>query len=148
MGQNVFIILIYLPLALLIIILFFNILIGLKYMKLWRKITVEYPKLENKMLAFRRFQNPYGFVPFAHPDYIIPIIKRFFLLESFSKSKTQKFYKMFYQIGSVKQIKDKEISKDLEFIITKSPVRDILVSIFFILLIIMFIIGIVYSFSQ
>ena len=149
MEQKLFIILLIFPsISLLLIILIFNLLIGLKRIRLWRKMIVRYPKLESKMLTFKPYQNPYGFILILHSDYFFRIIRRYLLFESFSKSKTKDFYKKFYQTGSIKKIKDEEINKDLEFIVNKSSIRDILVTIFLILFIIMFIIGIAYSFSQ
>ena len=138
----------FLSISFLFIILILNLIIGLKHIRLWRKITVRYPKLENKMLAFRPYKNPYGFIPILHKEYFFPIIRRYLLLESFSKTKTEKFYKEFYRTDLVKEIKDKEINKNLKLILKASPVRDILTSVFFVLFIIMFIIGIYYSFSQ
>ena len=133
MEQNLFIILLIFPsISLLLIILIFNLLIGLKHIRLWHKVTVRYPKLESKMLAFKPYQNSYGFIPILHSNYFFRIIRRYFLFESFSKSKTRDFYKKFYQTDSIKKIKDKEINEDLEFIVNKSPIRDILVTIFFI----------------
>ena len=73
MVKNLFIIILipYVFIFLLLTILLFNFLIGLKYIRLWRKITVEYPKLESKMLVFRRYQNIYGLVPILHSDYLL-----------------------------------------------------------------------------
>ena len=100
------------------------------------------------MLAFRALQNPYGFIPILHRDYFMPILKRYFLFESFSKTKTQEFYKNFYQTDLIKKAKNKEINEDMNFIISKAPIRDKLVSIFYITFILTIIIGIFYSFLQ
>ena len=130
---------------LIVVILIFNLLISIKYKKLF-DILVKYPKLEKEMLAFRRFHNPYGFVPFAHSDYIIPIIKRFFLLEAFSKTKTKEFYKKFYRYDSIEKINNKEIKKNIDFILKYAPISDILGTIFFMLFVLNVIVGIAYSF--
>ena len=60
-------------LFLIVFILVLNLVIRMKYLKIF-DIIVKYPKLEKEMLIFRRFRNPYGFIPFAHPDYFIPIV--------------------------------------------------------------------------
>ena len=131
MEPKIFIIsLIFILIFLLSIILIFNLIIWLNHIRLWRKITVRYPKIENEMLAFRPYKNNYIFIPIFQREYFSPIIRRHLLLESFSKVKTEKFYKKFYQSGLIKKIKDKEINKNLKLIFNISPVRDILTSIF------------------
>ena len=132
--------------SLILLILAFNLLIAIRYKKLFDSM-VKYPDLEKKMLAFKRFENPYGFIPFAHPDYFIPIVKRFFLLESFSKTKTQEFYKKFYRYDLIEKIKDKELKINMDFILKYSPIKDILVGIFFIGFILGIFIGVIYLFS-
>ena len=128
------------------IIIVFNLIIGMKYKKLF-DIMVKYPKLDSKMLAFKPFQNTYGFMPFVHPDYFIPILKRFFLLEAFSKTKTKDFYKKFYRYDLIEKIKDKDLRKNMDFILKYAPVRDVLWGLFFVSFVFIVIIGIIYSFS-
>lgn len=147
MEQNLFATILALgALSLFLLIMFFNTIIRQKYLNLWRKITVEYPKLEKKMLAFRPYQNPYGFMPILHSDYLLPIVKRFFSLESFSKTKTKDFYKKFYRYDLIDKINDKDLRKNMDFILKYAPIRDILVAIFFTFFIFSIIIGIIYSF--
>ena len=132
-------------LFLIVFILVLNLVIRMKYLKIF-DIIVKYPKLEKEMLIFRRFRNPYGFIPFAHPDYFIPIVKRFFLLESFSKTKTKDFYKKFYRYDLIEKINDKDLRKNMDFILKYAPIRDILWGIFFVAFVLSIIIGIIYSF--
>ena len=135
-----------LVMALIILILFFNLTIAIKYKKLF-DILVKYPKIEKGMLAFKPFENTYGFIPILHSDYFGPIAKRFFLLESFSKTKTENFYKKFYRYDLLEKTNDKEIKKSIDFILKHAPIRDILGAIIFILFIASIIVGMPFLFK-